>query len=168
VCAPAAALEGDWSWGGGAMVAAIPTLGGAWGVGGTVHTRYGLTDTLNLNMGVLYAYHFASPVGPEGEVRALQVTIPHVGLVYALDIIEVVPYVLLDLTVYTADWPFFGDNDRSVGVGALVGLGLDYRRWREWSVGVEVAYHGFLTDIIYYPVYLNINLHASYHYDAPF
>jgi hypothetical protein len=150
------------------VVASIPTLQGAWGVGASAHARYGLSDTFNLNMGLLYTYHFPSAVGPEGEVRDLHVLIPHVGIVYAFDIIEVVPYFLLDATLYSAQWPFFGDNDRQLGLGLLAGFGLDYRRWKTFSFGGELAYHGFLSDLSRYPVYFNFNLHASYHYDVPF
>jgi hypothetical protein len=172
---PSHALEGDWSWGGGAVMASIPTLGGGWGVGGPPHARYGRTDPLKLNAGFIYSYHFPAPIGPEPEEEGaerptmdLHVMTPHIGIVYALDIIEVVPYLLLDASFYVADWPFFGENDRRWGAGMMFGVGFDYRRWKTFSLGAEAAYHAFFSDLSRYPVYLNINLHFSYHYDAPF
>ena len=168
----ASALEGEWSFGAGGVFASFPTEeDGLLGVGATAYTRYGLLDQLSINLGVFYNYHPPVTVEVEGEeegvVVDLSVVAPHLGLVWALDIIEVVPYVLFDATIYFADATFFREDGRNMGFGMLFGLGMDYRRWKSFSIGCEVAYHAFFNDLTNYPVYINANLHFTYHYVEP-
>ncbi len=138
------------------------------GVGVTGFVRHGISEEVNLLLGVLYSYHLPAPANDTLEddaPGAIQVIIPHAGVTIALDIIDLVPYISLSGTVYLSDEAFF-EEDRSMGFGLMAGAGLDYRRWRDISLGVELGYHAFLSDMDKYPVYVTLAVHATWHSDV--
>ena len=164
----ASALEDEWTIGGGIVIASIPTSDpGVAGVGATAHARYGIIDALTLDIGISYSYHPGIPSADEMAEPAedIHLAIPRVGLMLTLDVITVVPYLIADLTMYVADDTFFGDDaDVPLGVGGLFGFGLSYQGWKDVSVGFELGYHAFFTDLETYPAYINVNVTASYRF----
>lgn len=165
----ASAADNEWTVGGGIVGASIPTeQNGVVGVGAMLHVRYGIGDSFSLAAGALYSHHFPSPSTDDQDEdgnRPIDLLIPRLGVRYALDVLDLVPYLLLDATVYLANEAFFGEEGTNVGVGLMAGLGLEYRRWRDMSLGLELGYHAFLTDISDYPVYISLSFHVNWHSD---
>src|SRR5690606_29879694 len=97
------AVEGEWTVGGGAVLSSIPTEEvGIVGFGGTAFVRYKFTDSIGISLGGLYSYHLSRPaVEPdEDDQPAIQVGIPKLGFLYVLDVIDLVPYFLVEATAY--------------------------------------------------------------------
>ena len=160
----AAALEDEWSLGGGPLVASIPTEeGGVVGFGANAFVRYGLSESLALSLGCQYSYHLPPTVQDATEQPdALQVFFPKVGVFYAIDVIDLVPYFEIDATAYLGAEKFAADP---VGFGLAVAGGLEYRRWRELSFGLEIGYHALLSDIATCPIYTSLGIVAAWHSD---
>jgi hypothetical protein len=160
---PAHALEDEWSAGGGLVLASIPSQeNGVMGVGGLAKLRYGLDDAFALGLSVLYSHHFAaagSEADPDGA-GPMEVIVPRLGLSYAIDILELVPWVELDLGCYFAGEQLLEEADW--GFGASISLGLEYRRWRSTALGVQLGYHAFFQHLDQYPAYVHFALTASW------
>jgi len=166
----AAAAEDEWTVGLAGVVATIPTRDDAGiGFGAAAHVRYGLTESLSLAAGALYSHHLAvddPDADDPGTSDPIDLVMPRFGITYAIDVLEIIPYLAADVTMYIANDAFFGeDSDINLGPGLRIGFGLDYRPWRSWSLGGEVGYHAFLTDIEDYPAYIHFDFHASWHSD---
>ncbi len=164
---PALAIEDEWSIGAGPALASLPNHeNGTIGLGASAFVRYAFTDALRGAVGLVVAHHLAAPaMDDHPDAPAFTLFIPRVGVVYAIDILDLIPYLTLDATAYFADAAFFPDADRTMAFGMAVGLGLDYRGWRAFSIGGEVAYHALLSDLAEYPAYLTFGLHATWHSD---
>lgn len=168
-CAPGAsfAVEDGWTFGGGLTLASIPTQStGAFGFGANVLVRYGLTESLSLKAGAMYSFHpITEPLDGGEEGPALHLFVPQVGAMYALDIIDIIPYVTAGVTAYVGNPAFFPEGELGAGVGVTAGIGVDYRGWRELSIGGEVGYHAFLQELGTYPVFIHAHVYAVYHYE---
>ena len=165
----ALAIEEEWTLGGGPLFATIPDEERVFpGLGGRVFARYGLTDSMGLDFGLRYAHHFGQEAASEEEeaIPDVDLLIPNLGFFYALDIITFVPYLVFDATFYLGDSDFDpSQSEAAWGVGIAAGLGLQYRGWRDFSLGAEFNYHAFLADIADYPVYIDGTFFAAWHSD---
>lgn len=130
------------------------------GGGGTLHVSYGITDAVGVQLqGGLTAHPLAALMDdmnmlPGGLLLTWQAS---AGIVYALDIVRIVPFFEASLGVLGI-WMRTDDKklQTSVAAGASLGLGADYLISRRWAVGVAVRYHAFLTNISQIPIYLTV------------
>lgn len=141
----------------------------AHGGGGTLHLGYGITDAVGVQLLAGATAHPLSPVVPDdpsqkmdpgGQLVTWQAS---AGVVYALDVVRIVPFFEANLGVlglYRRTDPSptdkMGKVEHSINVGAALGLGADYLVTRRWAVGIAIRYHAFLTDLSRIPIYLTV------------
>lgn len=141
----------------------------AHGGGGVLHLGYGITDAVGVQLMAGASAHPLSPVVPEdpsqkmdpgGQLVTWQAS---AGVVYALDVVRIVPFFEASLGVLgiyrrTDPGPMdkMGKIENAINVGAALGLGADYLITRRWAVGVAIRYHAFLTDLSRIPIYLTV------------
>lgn len=131
------------------MIAAADGTDDIHGVGLSFGYRYGLTDFWTLLADATYAF-FPAEVEHLSFVR--------VGATYTIDALEWVPWVGLAVGGYVLP-----DADSRFDGGASVGVGVDYRPQRGWSVGVDVWYHALFTHLDRTPATLTVGLRLSWY-----
>lgn len=133
-----------------------PDVGGTFGL----HYTYGLSDAFNFvgNAGwSLVALSAADPSAP--PTHPSNVTNLNAGIAYVLDVLQWVPWISAELGGYALQG---GTIDGvKLEVGAAVGLGLDYRLTRSWSLGVAVHQH-FMLDMSTYPSFTQALVRFEY------
>jgi hypothetical protein len=121
-------------------------------VGGTVglHYSYGLSDAFNLVASAGWSLLAVGNLqdGSSPPTRPTNMTNVNAGVAYVLDVLQWVPWISGELGGYALQGGTIGGVKLDVGVA--VGLGLDYKLNRSWSVGVAVHQH-FLLDMSTYP-----------------
>ena len=158
----ASATDGELTLGLGPGYTDLPTLGtaGQEGFGGGLYAEYRLNSFWGLSAGTYFSYHLSEA---EDELPGQRINTLWAGAIYNLDVFTYVPFFSVALTGYLAD-PVLEDPDgKAVNLGAKVGFGADWRRWRDWSFGVEFNLHAFITDLETYPVYITTLLRFNYH-----
>ena len=135
------------------------------GGGGNLQLSYGITDAVAIQLhGGLTAHPLAEDMEKMLPAGLLMTWHASVGVMYALDIVRVVPYFeasvgLLGVTRLAAAGAAAGTaagTGTSLNAGAEIGLGADYMLSRRWAVGVALRYHAFLTDLGRIPLYLTV------------
>ena len=131
---------------------------GAPDVGATVGLHYtlGLSDAFNFVASAgwsLVAIGETTPGGPAS------VTNVNAGVAYVLDVLQWVPWASLELGGYTMQGGAIAGVKLDAGIA--IGLGLDYRLDRSWSVGVAVHQH-FLADLSTYPSFTQALVRFEY------
>ncbi len=162
--AEAHAIEGELTLGLGPVFADLPTLGeeGQGGWGGSVYAQYQLTQFWGLQGGATLAYHTSIR---RDELPGQRISSVWFGGIYNIDVFTYVPFISFGATAYQAQ-PQLSDADGNpVDAGFKFGFGVDYRRWRYWSLGFETNLHAFVTDIQTYPVYLTTLMRLNYHWE---
>jgi hypothetical protein len=135
----AAAFERQWHVGGGAGIAAFADRGATPGPALSLHGAYGLSDTFDVRVAALGSTH-------QFEDHSFSVAAATAGLAYKLDVLSWVPYVGLQVGYYRLG------SERHPGpvtpdqLGLSVDLGIDYAVRRHFGLGLELRYHGFLSD----------------------
>jgi hypothetical protein len=129
--APVRAAEGENS-----LIAGVgfdrllePADGGGNGFGVLLGYRRGLADDWNLHATATYSAHF-------GGARRADLLSCAVEASYVIDAVTWVPEV-------HAGVGYFGPLARRVrepDLGLVAGIGVEYRRWREFGVGVRADY----------------------------
>lgn len=141
---------------------AAPTAFGWWGPS----VRSGLvihaTDFWRLTADAGASHHFGQtiddePAGPHTVVSAA------LGARYTFDVFTYVPYAELAGVVHPLGAPSTGSPGGEL-FSARIGLGLDYRMSREWSVGAAVRLHAPVTQPADFPHYSTLHLQAGYHF----
>ena len=112
---------------------------------GLVSLRYGLDDAWQLGGSV------AVGVGLSGDHDPGLLGLAHLEAYYFLDVITWVLWAVAGVGVLARDAhpDALAGTDSALGLdaSAVVGLGLDYRPERTWSVGGVVRYELVLTDL---------------------
>lgn len=161
---PAAALgqEGDLTAGLGPSWSDLPTRGpeGQWGLGGQLHLEYRLGHFWGLTTGGAYHYQLGIP---KEEIAGQHIGQLWAGVLYNLDVATYVPFATLSATAYLASPSLTDPEGQEVHFGARGAVGVDVRRYRHFSYGVEATLHAFATDLSDYPVYLTLTLRLNYH-----
>jgi hypothetical protein len=129
---------------------------GSSGGGGTLQGTYGLTDSLALQLtGGALAHPLAAEAGVAEMGRTAVFWNVSAGVVYALDIVRIVPY-------FEAALGLAGLSGAGAEPGTelhllfSLGVGGDYLINRTWSVGGGLRYGTFLTDPGRAPFYLMV------------
>jgi len=150
--APAAAAEDEHALTVGPRYAGVfATDEDAHGVGLSLGYRYGLSDFFTLLVDGGYAILPA-------EVEHLAFV--RVGATYTIDALEWVPWLGLAVGGYVAP-----DPDTRLDGGASVGLGVDYRPQREWSVGLDAWYHALFRQLEEVPAVLTVGVNLTWYLD---
>lgn len=133
---------------------------GASGGGGTLQGTYGLTDSLALQLtGGALAHPVALATEPGAAEMARTGTAVFwnvsAGVVYALDIVRIVPYfeASLGLAGLSGAGP---EGGTELHLLLSLGVGGDYLINRTWSIGGGLRYGTFLTDPGRAPFYLMV------------
>ncbi len=131
------------------------------GGGGNLQLSYGITDAVAIQLhGGVTAHPLAEDKDRMLAAGLLLTWQASVGVMYALDIVRVVPYFeasvgILGVTTLPAAKATAGGGT-ALNAGAEIGLGADYMLNRRWAVGVALRYHAFLTDLGRIPLYLTV------------
>lgn len=114
------------------------------GYGGAIAGTLGLGDTFALIGNASFTSNQVTAVGGRSLVASQAI-----GLRYALDVIQFVPYV----GVLAASYELSGGGLASTQfkVGAQIALGVDYLASRKWLVGLELRTHALPNDIVSSP-----------------
>ena len=135
------------------------------GGGGNLQLSYGITDAVAIQLhGGVTAHPLAEDTDRMLAAGLLLTWQASVGVMYALDIVRVVPYFeasvgILGVTTLPAAKAAAGataGGGTALNAGAEIGLGADYMLNRRWAVGVALRYHAFLTDLGRIPLYLTV------------
>ncbi len=126
----------------------------------------GATEGLHYTYGLSDAFNFVASAGwslvtldeTTGPAHPTSMTNLNAGVAYVLDVLQWVPWASLELGGYTMQGGTIGGQHLGsvtwsgvkLDAGAAIGLGLDYRLNRSWTVGVAVHQH-FLVDMSTYP-----------------
>ena len=162
--AVSAAIEGELTLGVGPGFTDLPTRGseGQSGFGGGAFAEYRFDLFWGVTGGAYHSYQLSRP---GDELGGQAITSAWLGVIYNLDVATYVPFVTLGPTIFLSSPELEDEKGRKVDAGARLGVGVDWRRYRDWSVGVEIDLHAFATDLGKYPVYLTSMLRVNYHID---
>ena len=118
-------------------------------VGATVgvHYTYGLSDAFNLVANAGWSLVALGETGSDATRPSSLINV-NAGLAYVLDVLQWVPWASLELGGYALQGGTI--PGAKLEAGAAIGLGLDYRVTRSWSLGVVVHQH-LLLDMSTYP-----------------
>jgi len=135
----ASAFERQWHVGGGFGFAAFADGDTSTGPAIGIHGAYGLSDVFDLKVDLLGSRHTLE----NDQLRLLSTT---AGIAYKMDVIRWVPYFGAQVGYYRLD-----GNQRPEGLpvnelGMSFDLGLDYAVRRNFGLGLQLRYHGFLAD----------------------
>ncbi len=161
---PAHAVEGEITLGLGPGTANLPLRGseGQSGFGGGAYAEYRFNHFLGLTLGGHYGYQLSES---EEMLAGQHIASFWAGMIYNIDVATYVPFLTLAATSYIARPQLVDGEGNAVDLGLKAGIGVDYRRWRHWSFGLEANLHAFLTDLETYPVYLTTMLRLNYHFE---
>lgn len=127
------------------------------GGGGNLQLSYGITDAVGIQLhGGLTAHPLAEDMDKMLPAGLLLTWHASVGVMYALDIVRVVPYFEASVGILGVTTRTTAGAGTSLNAGAEIGLGADYMLNRRWAVGVALRYHAFLTDLGRIPLYLTV------------
>lgn len=162
--ATADAVEGELTLGLGPGFTDLPVRGpdGQAGLGGGAYAEYRFDLFWGLTAGAYHSYQLSDS---KNELGGQGISSIWAGVLLNLDVATYVPFVTLGPTLYLSSPKLEDGMGRDVNAGARFGIGVDWRRYRYWSVGVEMDVHAFATDLGNYPVYLTSFLRVNYHID---
>ena len=166
IAGDAAAIESEFTLGVGPGYTDLPTRGasGQQGFGGGLYGEYRFSDYFGVTAGAYTSYQLSVS---EDELPGVGIDSVWFGGLYNIDVATYVPFVSLSLTGYFADPEdqLADDEGNAADLGVRAGLGVDYRRHRHWSFGVEGNFHAFLTDLQNYPVYITTLVRLNFHFE---
>ncbi len=134
------AAEGQWHVGGGLGVASFAGTGSGLAPALGLQGAYELTDMFDIHLELSASQH---EFAPGTTTRFYGV---NTGVVYKLDVIEWVPYFGIYLGVHRFDGDVVPAPLSQTEAGVAVPLGLDYSFSRNFAVGVQLRYQGFLSE----------------------
>ncbi len=127
------------------------------GGGGNLQLSYGITDAVAVQLhGGLTAHPVEEDMDKKLPAGLLLTWHASVGVMYALDIVRIVPYFEASLGLLGVTTRTTAGSGTTLNAGAELGLGADYMLNRRWAVGVALRYHAFLTDLGRIPLYLTV------------
>jgi hypothetical protein len=161
--AAADAVEGELTLGLGPAFTDLPARGetGQEGLGAGFYAEYRFDLFWGITAGGSYSYQLSDPAH---DLAGQTIGSAWVGVLYNLDVATYVPFVTLGPTLFFSS-PQLEDEGAAVDAGARLGIGVDWRRYRLWSIGGEIDIHAFATNLDQYPVYLTSMLRLNLHID---
>ncbi len=158
------AVEGELTLGLGPGFTDLPARGeeGQGGFGGGLYAEYRFNLFWGMTAGGYHSYQLSEG---KSDLPGQSISSGWVGVIYNLDVATYVPFVTLGPTFFVSSPELEDGQGRKVDAGARLGVGVDWRRYRHWSIGAEIDLHAFATDLGNYPVYLTSMLRMNYHLD---
>jgi hypothetical protein len=136
----AGAIEGQWHIGGGLGAATFARTDTGFGPLLGIHAAYELDDMFDARLELTASRHaFTEGTSTDFLGAAL-------GLTYKVDIIEWVPYFGLLAGYYAFSSELRPAPLEQRELGLMVPLGLEYVPSSSYAFGLQIAYHGFLSD----------------------
>ncbi|MFO0577888.1 MAG: outer membrane beta-barrel protein [Polyangia bacterium] len=127
------------------------------GGGGDARFQYCITDAVGVQLvGGLTAHPLEASEELKLSAGLLQTFYANLGVVYALDVVRIVPFFEASVGVLGTLVRTDRDAKSAINVGAMLGLGADYLINRRVSVGVGLRYHASLSDLSRLPLYLTV------------
>jgi hypothetical protein len=127
------------------------------GGGGDARLQYCITDAVGVQLvGGLTAHPLEASEEPKLAGGLLQTFYANVGVVYALDVVRIVPFFEASLGALGTITRTDREAKTAITVGAMLGLGADYLINRRVSVGIGLRYHAALSDLAQLPLYLTV------------
>lgn len=136
----AAAIEGQWHVGGGVGAATFARTDTGFGPLLGIHGAYEIDDMFDLRLELTASRHELV----EGTTTDFYGVAA--GLSYKVDVIEWVPYFGLLGGYYAFDGDVRPAPLQERELGIMVPLGIEYVPSRVFAAGLQIAYHGFLSD----------------------
>jgi outer membrane protein W len=107
------------------------------GGGGNLQLSYGITDAVAVQLhGGLTAHPVEEDMDKKLPAGLLLTWHASVGVMYALDIVRIVPYFEASLGLLGVTTRTTAGSGTTLNAGAELGLGADYMLNRRWAVGV--------------------------------
>ena len=134
------------------------------GGGGGIHYAYGLSDAFNLLVEGAFCPVALQELPDTKQLNNRPTMIENlgVGIGYTLDVLRWVPYIGILATAFT----LHGGTVNFLFEAGLTGaVGLDYQVTRgpkHLNLGLAARFHFMLSDIVDYPLYMQIFLRAEY------
>ena len=127
------------------------------GGGGGAFVSFGLTDAVAVQLSGGVTVHPLEENKDKMQLGGRLVTYAaSAGIVYALDIVRIVPFFSASIGLLGTTQPTAMGDKTALNLGVGIGLGADYMLNRRWALGAEVRYHAFLTDLGRLPLYLTV------------
>jgi Outer membrane protein beta-barrel domain len=139
----ALAYEGQFHLGGGVGVASFTRSDAPVALAIGAHAAYEINDMFDARLELMASEH---QFVENQKTRLYSAT---AGLTYKLDVIALVPYagILAGLYAFEGYYPYVNEQpERRLQPGISIPLGLDYTVSRTFALGVQLRYHGFLSD----------------------
>jgi hypothetical protein len=137
--ARALAFEGQWHAGGGIGAGFFADSATRAGPAIGLHGAYGLSDYFDVKLEGLAALH-------SRDEHGLGLYAVSAGLAYKIDVIQWIPYVGVQVGYYRLSGTDRPGQLHPNELGMSVDLGMDYAVSRSFGLGLELRYHGFLSD----------------------
>ncbi len=136
----AEAFERQWRVGAGVGLAGLTEFQGAFSSPAFgVHGAYGVSDMFDVMADVVASSHSLV------ERDRTLLTSASAGIAYKLDVVEWVPYFGVLAGYYRFSGPRPVSSPHQAGAGLVIGL--DYALQRDFGVGAQLRYHGFMDDL---------------------
>jgi hypothetical protein len=144
VAAPVFATEGQLHTGGGVGVVSFTRSDAPVAPAIGLHAAYEISDMFDARIELLASQH---EFVEERKTRFYSAT---GGLTYKLDVLDLIPYAGIVGGVYAFDgyYPYAEAQPRKVQLGISIPLGLDYTVSTHFGLGLQLRYHGILSDPI--------------------
>jgi hypothetical protein len=134
------AIEGQWHTGGGLGTATFARTETGWAPLIGAHVAYEISDMFDARLELTASRHsIVEGVSTDFYGAAA-------GLSYKVDVIEWVPYFGLLVGYYAFSGRARPEPLQQRELGIMVPLGLEYVPSRTLAFGLQVAYHGFMSD----------------------
>ena len=124
--------------------AGLASEGSFAGYGGALYAGWAVTDALTLGINATASSNQVTKTGGRSLILSQAI-----GITYALDIIQIVPYA----GVYAGIYELTGGGLAKTQLkgGAQLALGLDYVYSRSWTFGIEARAHALPGDFLASP-----------------
>lgn len=124
--------------------AGLSSEGSFAGYGGALYAGWSFTDAWTLGINATASSNQVTEKGGRSLVLSQAI-----GVTYALDIIQIVPYAGLYAGIY--EMRGGGLQKTQLKGGAQLALGVDYVRSRDWTFGLELRAHALPGDFLAEP-----------------
>jgi hypothetical protein len=135
----AGAFERQWHIGGGAGIAMFADPDTSAGSALGVHGAYGISDVFDLKLDLLTSSHTI-------ESDRMRLFAGTAGIAYKMDVVRWVPYFGIQFGYYRLGGDQRPGENAIHEPGMSIDLGLDYAVKRHFGLGLQLRYHGFLSD----------------------
>ncbi len=159
----AAAAEGQWQAGGRAGVSWLGSPG--WGPSAEAFLRYGLGDSLDLDVQLLASLDPFQPSAKMAPNSAVDDSLPWIAgvapaLLYRWDVLRVIPYAGAGVGAYASDG--LTSHDEGIQFGVCGRAGVEYLLSRDVVLSAQLSAHLALTESSVPSPWIQLGVGAGY------